>query len=52
MKRTRRIHGAAIKMQVAFVACKGDKTLSDVATQFSSRAFRPDNGTAHAARAV
>ncbi len=32
MKRTRRIHGAAFKTQVAFVACKGDKMLAEVAT--------------------
>ena len=35
MKRTRRTHGAAFKAQVAFAACKGDKTLADLATQVS-----------------
>ena len=34
MKRTRRNHGAAFKAQVAFAACKGDKTLAELATQF------------------
>ena len=35
MKRTRRNHGAAFKAQVAFAAVKGDKTLAELATQFS-----------------
>ena len=35
MKRTRRNHGAAFKAQVAFTAVKGDKTLAELATQFS-----------------
>ena len=35
MKRTRRNHGAAFKAQVAFAAFKGDKTLAELATQFS-----------------
>ena len=34
MKSTRRHHGAAFKAQVAFAACKGDKTLAELATQF------------------
>ena len=34
MKRTRRNHGAAFKAQVAFAACKGDKTLAELATHF------------------
>ena len=34
MKRTRRNHGAAFKVQVAFAAFKGDKTLAELATQF------------------
>ena len=34
MKRTRRHHGAAFKAQVAFAACKGDKTLAELAKQF------------------
>src|SRR2546427_9315779 len=34
MKRTRRNHGAAFKAQVAFAAFKGDKTLTELATQF------------------
>ena len=35
MKRTRRNHGAAFKAQVALAACKGDKTLAELAEQFS-----------------
>jgi transposase-like protein len=35
MKRTRRNHGAAFKAQVAFAAVKGDKTLAELAIQFS-----------------
>jgi transposase len=35
MRRTRRNHGAAFKAQVAFAAVKGDKTLAELATQFS-----------------
>ena len=34
MKGTRRNHGAAFKVQVAFAAFKGDKTLAELATQF------------------
>ena len=34
MKRTRRNHGAAFKVQVAFAAVKGNKTLAESATQF------------------
>ena len=34
MKRTRRNHGAAFKAQVALAACKGDKTLVELAEQF------------------
>ena len=34
MKRTRRNHGAAFKAQVALAACKGDKTLAELAEQF------------------
>ena len=35
MKRTRRNHGAALKAQVALAAVKGDKTLAELAEQFS-----------------
>jgi len=35
MKRTRRNHGAAFKAQVALAAVKGDKTLAELAEQFS-----------------
>ncbi len=35
MKRTRRNHGAAFKAQVALAAIKGDKTLAELAEQFS-----------------
>jgi transposase-like protein len=35
MKRTRRNHGAAFKAQVALAAIKGDKTLVELAEQFS-----------------
>ena len=35
MKRTRRHHGAAFKAQVALAAVKGDKTLVELAEQFS-----------------
>ena len=34
MKRTRRTHGAAFKAQVALAACRGDKTLAELAEQF------------------
>ena len=34
MKQARRNHGAAFKAQVAFAACKGDKTLAELATHF------------------
>ena len=34
MKRTRCNLGAAFKAQVAFAACKGHKTLAELATQF------------------
>ena len=34
MKRPRRNHGAAFKAQVALAACKGDKTLAELAEQF------------------
>ena len=34
MTRTRRNHGAAFKAQVALAACKGDKTLAELAEQF------------------
>ena len=34
MKRTRRNHGAAFKAQVAVAACKGHKTLAELAAQF------------------
>jgi transposase len=33
MKRARRNHGAAFKAQVALAACKGDKTLAELAEQ-------------------
>jgi transposase-like protein len=35
MKRTRRNHGATFKAQVALAALKGDKTLAELAEQFS-----------------
>ena len=35
MKRPRRNHGAAFKAPVALAAVKGDKTLAELATQFS-----------------
>ena len=35
MKKTRRNHGAAFKAQVALAAVKGDKTLAELAEQFS-----------------
>ena len=35
MKRTRRNHGATFKAQVAVAAIKGDKTLGELAEQFS-----------------
>ena len=35
MKRTRRNHGAAFRAQVALAAVKGDKTLAELAEQFS-----------------
>lgn len=35
MKRTRRNHGATVKAQVALAAVKGDKTLAELAEQFS-----------------
>jgi len=35
MKRTRRNHGATFKAQVALAAIKGDKTLAELAEQFS-----------------
>jgi transposase-like protein len=34
MKRTRRNHGTAVKAQVALAACKGDKTLAELAERF------------------
>jgi transposase len=35
MKRTRRNHGATFKAQVALAGVKGDKTLAELAEQFS-----------------
>ncbi len=35
MKRTRRNHGAEFKAKVALAAVKGDKTLAELAEQFS-----------------
>lgn len=35
MKRTRRNHGATFKAQVVLAAVKGDKTLAELAEQFS-----------------
>ena len=35
MKRTRRNHGTSFKAQVAVAAIKGDKTLAELAEQFS-----------------
>lgn len=35
MKRTRRNHGATFKAQIAFAAIKGDKTVAELAEQFS-----------------
>ena len=37
MKRPRRNHGAAFKAQVALAACKGDKTLAELAEHFQVR---------------
>ena len=37
MKRTRRNHGPTFKAQVAVAAIKGDKTLAELAEQFSVR---------------
>jgi len=34
VKGTRRNHGAAFKAQVALAACKGDKTLAELAEHF------------------
>jgi transposase-like protein len=34
MKGMRRTHGAAFKANVAFAACKGDKTPAELAAQF------------------
>ncbi len=34
MKKPRRNHSAAFKAQVALAACKGDKTLAELAEQF------------------
>jgi transposase len=35
MRRTRRNHGATFKAQVALAAVKGDKTVAELAEQFS-----------------
>ena len=35
MKRTKRNHGATFKAQVALAVLKGDKTLAELAEQFS-----------------
>lgn len=35
MKRTRRNHGATVQAQVALAAVQGDKTLAELAEQFS-----------------
>lgn len=35
MRRTRRNHGTTVKAQVALAAVKGDKTLAELAEQFS-----------------
>jgi hypothetical protein len=51
MKRTRRNHGAAFKAQVAFAACKGDKTLAELATQLSCIPPRSRNGSSTCWRA-
>ena len=45
MKRTRRNHGAAFKAQVAVAAVKGEKTLAELATQFSVHPTRSRNGS-------
>ena len=42
MKRTRRNHGATFKAQVALAAVKGDKTLAELAEQFSVHPY-PDH---------
>jgi len=53
MKRARRNHGAAFKAQVAFAAFKGDRTLAELATQFSVHPTQITEWKQHAlARAV
>ena len=47
MKRPRRNHGAAFKAQVAFAACKGDKTLAELATQFGGHPTQITEGKQH-----
>ena len=45
MKRTRRNHGATFKAQVALAAVKGDKTLAELAEQFSIHPTQITEGT-------
>ena len=47
MKRTRHNHGAAFKVQVAFAAFKGDKTLAELATQFGVHPTQITDWTPH-----
>ena len=47
MKRTRRNHGATFKAQVALAAVKGDKTLAELAEQFSVHPPRSPNGSSN-----
>lgn len=35
MAKARKVHSAAFKAQVAMAACKGDKTVNELASQFS-----------------
>ena len=41
-RRPRRNHSAAFKAKVALAALKGDKTMSELATQFDLRKRFPD----------
>ena len=47
MKRTRRNHGAAFQAQVALAAVKGDKTLAELAEQFSVHPPRSPTGSSN-----
>ncbi|BFU93251.1 MAG: transposase [Nitrospira sp.] len=47
MKRTRRHHGGIFKVQVALAAVKGDKTLAELAEQFSVHPTRSPKGSSN-----